>query len=44
MNARISSDAFLDYVMDILSPLYTIKARKMFGGYGLYSIMGKFLD
>ncbi len=37
MNVKISGDAFLDYVMDILSPLYTIKARKMFGGYGLYT-------
>ena len=35
-----SSDGFLDYVIDILSPHYPIKARKMFGGYGLY-VSGK---
>lgn len=36
MGPKISSDEFLDYVIDTISPLYIAKARKMFGGYGLY--------
>ena len=40
MNIKITSDEFLDYVIDILSPLYQVKTRKLFGGYGLY-INGK---
>lgn len=31
-----TGDEFLDYIIDILGPTYTVKARKMFGGYGLY--------
>ncbi len=27
---------YIDYVLDLLSPLGNIKARKMFGGYGIY--------
>ncbi len=36
MKIKISGDEFLDYIIDTLSSLYEIKARKMFGGYGLY--------
>ncbi|MDZ5761814.1 TfoX/Sxy family protein [Candidatus Cyrtobacter comes] len=32
----MSQNGFIDYVIDILSPLYQVKARKLFGGYGLY--------
>lgn len=32
----MSKSDFLDYVIDCLSPLYQVKARKLFGGYGLY--------
>jgi len=32
----MSNTDFLDYVIDLLSPLYPVKARKLFGGYGLY--------
>lgn len=27
---------YVDYVLDLLSPFGNIKARKMFGGYGIY--------
>ena len=31
----MSSD-FVEYVLELLAPLGPVKARKMFGGYGLY--------
>jgi DNA transformation protein len=31
----MSSSGFVDYVLDILLPLGNVKARKMFGGYGI---------
>ncbi len=30
------NNQYIDYVLDLLSPLGNIKARKMFGGYGIY--------
>lgn len=32
----MSNSGYVDYILDILSPLGNIKARKMFGGYGIY--------
>jgi len=29
-------DDFLDYVMELLGPFGTVKARRMFGGHGVY--------
>jgi len=30
------SDDFVDYVMELLGPFGTVKARRMFGGHGVY--------
>ena len=30
------SDAFVDYVMELLGPFGTVAARRMFGGHGIY--------
>ena len=30
------SDAFVDYVMELLGPFGTVTARRMFGGHGVY--------
>ncbi|MBY0353267.1 TfoX/Sxy family protein [Candidatus Babeliales bacterium] len=32
----MNNNGFVDYVLDALSPHGNIKARKMFGGYGIY--------
>lgn len=32
----MAQNHFIDHVLDLLSPFGTIKARKMFGGYGIY--------
>lgn len=32
----MQENEFLNYVLDSINQLYTIRARKMFGGYGLY--------
>ena len=32
-----SMSGFVDYIIDLLAPCGDVKARKMFGGYGLYS-------
>ncbi|MBX9831105.1 TfoX/Sxy family protein [Candidatus Babeliales bacterium] len=32
----MNNTGFIDYVLDALSPHGNIKARKMFGGYGIY--------
>jgi DNA transformation protein len=31
----MSSSGFVNYVLDVLSPIGNIKAQKMFGGYGI---------
>ena len=30
------TSSYVDYILDTLSPLGNIRARKMFGGYGVY--------
>jgi len=30
------SDEFIDYVMELLGPFGTVRARRMFGGHGVY--------
>jgi DNA transformation protein len=30
------NDEFVDYVIELLEPFNVVRARKMFGGYGLY--------
>jgi DNA transformation protein len=30
------SEAFIDYVMELLGPFGTVRTRRMFGGYGVY--------
>ncbi len=32
----MKTNQYVDYVLDLLAPLGGIKARKMFGGYGIY--------
>ena len=32
----MSTTGYIDYILDVLSLLGNIKARKMFGGYGIY--------
>lgn len=32
----MKNNNYIDYVLDLLSPLGNIKSRKMFGGYGIY--------
>jgi DNA transformation protein len=32
----MSTPGYVDYILDVLSSLGNIKARKMFGGYGIY--------
>ena len=32
----MNTTEYVDYILDILSPLENINARKMFGGYGIY--------
>jgi TfoX/Sxy family transcriptional regulator of competence genes len=29
---------FIDHMTDLLAPLGTLRGRRMFGGYGLYSV------
>jgi DNA transformation protein len=31
------ASGYIDYIVDMLSPLKNIRVRRMFGGYGLYS-------
>jgi len=32
----VESDAFVDYLLDLLAPLGSVSARSMFGGHGIY--------